>query len=106
MDRGPADRHHIVERALECGLPVAFAPGHRGKTEFGAERRVDAKLDQSMPLKLGLHRRRRNVIRKLQLDRREAGGGSGAEALDQRTLGEQITEIGGKAGHGIRPYHP
>jgi hypothetical protein len=39
------------------------------------------------------------VIGKLQLDRAEAGGGRRAEALDERTLGEEIGQVGGEARH-------
>ena len=39
------------------------------------------------------------VIGKLQLDGRETGGGGGGEAFHERALGEQVGEIGGKAGH-------
>ena len=101
MDGAAADRHHIIERALEGGVPIALAPRQRGKAEFRALRRVDAELGQAVPLQLGRHRGRRDVIGKLQLDRGEASRGGGAEALDQRTLGEQMAEIGGKAGHGV-----
>ena len=101
MDGAAADRHHIIERALEGRVPIALAPRQRGETEFRALRRVDAELRQVVPLQLGRHRGRRDVIRKLQLDRGKTRGGSSAEALDQRALGEQMAEIGGKAGHGV-----
>ena len=101
MDGAAADRHHIIERALERRVPIALAPRQRGETEFRALRRVDAELGEAMALELGRHRRRRDVIRKLQLDRGKPRGGSGAETLDQRALGEQMAEIGGKAGHGV-----
>src|SRR5579864_2989902 len=101
MDGAAADRDHIIERALEGCVPIALAPRQRGKAEFRALRRVDAELGEAMALELGRHRRRRDVIRKLQLDRGKARRGGGAEALDQRALGEQMTEIGGKARHGV-----
>ena len=39
------------------------------------------------------------VVGQLQLDRGKPRGRSRTEALDQRTLGEEIREIGGKPGH-------
>jgi hypothetical protein len=55
-------------------------------------------------VEFGLHRRRRLVIGKLQLDCAKAGRGRRREPLDQRPLGEQIGQIGGEAGHAqIRP---
>src|SRR5580704_11574301 len=101
MDGAAADRRHIIERALEGCVPIALAPRQCGETEFRALRRVDAELCQVMPLQLGRHRRRRDVIRKLQLDGGETRSSSSAEALDQRALGEKMAEIGGKAGHGV-----
>ena len=47
------------------------------------------------------HRARRLVVGKLQLDGFEPGRGRGGKALHERTLGEQISEIGGEAGHPI-----
>ena len=56
-------------------------------------------MREAVPLDLGPHRRRRVVVGELQLDRLEARRGRGAEALDQRPLGEQISEVGGETGH-------
>ena len=101
MDGAAADGDHIIECTLEGCVPIALASRLRGETKFRALRRVDAELGQVVPLQLGRHRGRRDVIRKLQLDRGKTRGGRGAEALDQRALGEQMAEIGGKAGHGV-----
>src|SRR5579871_34485 len=101
MDRGAADHDHIIERLAECRVPFALAARTRAETEIAvaAHRRVDAELGEAMPLQLRLHGRRRYIIRKLQLDRSKASRRGRAEALEQRALGEQITEIGGEAGH-------
>ena len=40
-----------------------------------------------------------DIIGKLQFDRREARRRGCAKSLEQRTVGEQMAEIGGKAGH-------
>src|SRR5262249_34565939 len=48
---------------------------------------------------LGLHGGRREVVGDLQLDRAKAGRGRRREPLDQRALGEEISQIGGKAWH-------
>ena len=50
-----------------------------------------------------LHLGGRDVIGKLQLDAFEAGGSGGVDAREQRALGEQMTEIGGKARHYVSP---
>src|ERR1700685_1865757 len=101
MNGTAADRRDVFERALKSYVPIALASRQRGKTEFRALRRVDAELREAMPLELGRHRRRRDIIRKLELDRGKARSGSSAETLDQRALGEQMAEIGGKARHGV-----
>ena len=101
MDRPPADGDDIVEGAPEGQVPIALAPGQRGKTEFRPLRGVDAELDQTVPPQLRRYGGGRNVIGKLQLDGFEPRRGGGAEALDQRAFGEQMAEIGGKARHGV-----
>ena len=97
MDRPPADSNGIVERARKRGLPVRLAAGQCGEAGFAfpAGRRVDAELRQAMACQLGLHGGRRDLIGVLQFDRGKTRGGSSAEALEQRTLGEQKREIGG-----------
>ncbi len=99
MDRRAAYRGDVIERARERGVEIALAAGQRGKAEFRTLRRVDAELRQAVPGQLRLHRRRRDVIRKLQLDRGKSGSRRRGKALDQRTFGEQMAEIGGKARH-------
>jgi hypothetical protein len=47
-----------------------------------------------MARQLRLHGSGRDLIGVLQLDRGKTGDGGGAEALEQRTLGEQKREIG------------
>jgi hypothetical protein len=53
-----------------------------------------------MPRQFGFYRSGRDIVGKLQFDRAESRSGGRAEALDQQALGEQMSEIGGKAGHG------
>src|SRR4029078_6300309 len=50
-----------------------------------------------------LERRRRVIVRRLQFHRLEASRGGRAEALEQRPLGEQIGQVGGKARHYFHP---
>ena len=52
-----------------------------------------------MPRKLRLHGGRRGVIGELQFDGGKTRRRRGAKAFEQRTLGEHMAEIGGKAGH-------
>jgi hypothetical protein len=52
-----------------------------------------------VPVDLGFHRRRRVVVRVLQLDCLEAGLGGVADALEQRIFDEQVAEIGRKTRH-------
>src|SRR5450631_2409101 len=101
MDLAAADRHHIVERLFEQCLPFALAPGHRRKPKFAvaALRGIEAELREAVAMDLRLHRGRRVVVGKLQLHRLEAGSGGSTEALEQRALGEEVSEIGGDAGH-------
>jgi len=54
-----------------------------------------------MPREFGSHLRWRNVIGKLKLNGRKSGGSSRAEALDQRSFGEKVAEIGRKARYDI-----
>jgi len=54
-----------------------------------------------VPVDLGLHGGRRKLIGVLQLDGLETGLGGMADALDQRILDVQVTEIGREAGHGV-----
>ena len=99
MDRGAADRRDVIERAGEGRVEIALAAGQRGKPEFRALRRVDAELRQAMPLSSAFTADGGDVIGKLQLDGRKARRRRGAETLDQRAVGEQMAEIGGKARH-------
>jgi hypothetical protein len=101
MDRGPADRGGIVERALERGLPVALATRQRGKPGFPlpAEWRVDAELRQAMARQLRFHGIRPDIVGILQFDRGKSRRSGRAEALQRRALGEQKCEVGGQAGH-------
>jgi hypothetical protein len=50
-----------------------------------------------VPVELGFDRGGRVVIGKLQFDRLEARRRRRAKALEQRPLGEEISEVGGKA---------
>jgi hypothetical protein len=103
MDLPAADRHHVVERLAEQRRELGLAAGHAGEPELAsldvAGRRVEPEHGQLVLLQLGLHRARRVVVRELQLDRRKARSRGGREAFHERALGEQIGEIGGKAGH-------
>ncbi len=103
MDRAAADGDGIIKRALECIVPFTLAPGNGGKTglAFATGWRIDAELGQAMPRQFRFHGRGRNVIGKQQLDRAKPRRRRGAETLEQRALGEQISEIGGEAGHGV-----
>ena len=103
MDLPPADRDHIVERLPEQDREFSLAARHAGEPELTglhiAGRRVEAEHGQAVLFELRLHRARGVVVGKLQLDRGEARGRRGREALHERSLGEQVGEIGGKAGH-------
>src|SRR5262249_48092365 len=103
MDLAAADRCDVVERLLEQRGELLLAAGNGGNAELARRpmpgRGVEAEHRQAVAIELGLHRGRRMIIGKLQLDRLEAGGGRGGEPLDQRTFGEEISEIGGEAGH-------
>ena len=109
MDGASADGDDVIQRAGERGGEIALAPGQRGETEFGALRGIDAELGELVPRQFGLHRARRRVIGKLQLDRGKARRGRRGKAIEQRSLGEQMAEIGGKARHRVsllrrKPY--
>src|ERR1700733_5069029 len=100
MNAGAADGGDIIERPLERSVEVALAAGQRGEAEFRTLRRVDGKLCEIVLLELRRHRRRRGAIGKLEFDRGETRSRGGAKGFDQRAFGEQMAEIGGKAGHG------
>ena len=105
VDRAAAHHHRVGERLLEHDIPFALAPGHRAQSGIAgpaADEGVDAKLRQPMLVDLGLERRRRVVVRGLQLHRLEARGGGRSEPLQQGTLGEQVGKVGGETGHVIR----
>src|SRR5262249_60580620 len=64
---------------------------------------VYAEPVQAGSVELGFHGGRRVVVGELQLDRPKTGRGRSRETLDQRALGEKISEIGGEARHEGRP---
>ena len=102
VDRGAADSDGVIERLLEHDLPVALAARHRRQSGIAgpsADECVDAELRQPVLVDLGFQRGRRVIVGRLQLDGLEASRCRRAETLEQRPLGEQISEIGGKARH-------
>jgi len=97
-----ADGLAVVERSGEQSLKVFFAAGHRRQPELAVTlpgRGVDAQHRELVPGDRRLHRGSRHVIGELQLDGLEAAGGGGVDTFEQRTVGEQVTQIGGKTGH-------
>ena len=103
------DRRNIVERAGKQNLPILFAAGHGGQPELAialAGRGIDPEHGELVARNRGLHRGGRHVIGELQLDRLETSAGRGVDALQQRALGEQVTQIGGKTGHGYLTSSP
>ncbi len=68
-----ADRRDVVERLPKQRGEFALAPGHRGEARTRRPplpgRGVEAEHGEAVPLELGLHRRGRMVVGKLQLDR-------------------------------------
>jgi len=52
-----------------------------------------------VPLNLPSHGVGRLLVGKLQFDSPEAGSGRRAKPFEQRTVGKQISEVGGKTGH-------
>jgi hypothetical protein len=102
VDRGAADRRHIVERLGEQRPEILLAARDRGETRLAGRplRRVDVQHRQRVLVDLGLHGRRRELVGKLQLDRLEAGSGGSADALDQRVFDVEVAEIGRETRHG------
>src|SRR6516225_11913177 len=103
MDLTTADGGDVVERLPEQRGEFALAAGDGGDAELTRHRLtgrgVDAEHGQAVAVELGLHGGRRVIVGKLQLDRPKAGRGRRGETLDQRALGEKISEIGGEARH-------
>ena len=103
MDLTAAERDDVVERLLEDRGEFLLPARDRRHAEFScrllAGRGVDAEHREAVTVDLGPQRGRRVVIHELQFDRPEARRGRGAKALDQRTLGEQVAEVGGEARH-------
>ena len=102
MNGAGADGCHVVERFVERFFPVLLAAGLGAKAEFtvAAGRRVDAEHLKLVALDRALEVGGRHAIGKPPLDRLEAAGRRRVDALQQRTVREQIAEMGGKTGHG------
>ncbi len=91
MHRAAADRADVIERLGKRRLPVLLAAGQRRKAELAlaaSARRIDAEDGEAVADDLRLHRRRRHLVGKLQLDALEAGDGGGGDTLQHRAFGE------------------
>lgn len=97
-----ADRPRIVERLRERRIKVAFASRLRREAEqIGiATLGVETENGEPVLVGLGLQRRRRHVIGKLQFDRLESCARRGSHPFEERrTLREHISNVGGKPRH-------
>src|SRR5581483_3582540 len=85
----------------EQRVEVLFPPANRGEAKFAFAPSpcVDPEHRQLVPVDFGAHGRCRQVVDERPLDRGEAAGRGRAKTCDQRALSEEVTEIGGKAGH-------
>ena len=109
MDRAGADGTRVLQGAREQCLPILFASRNGGKAKFAlalAWRRVQPEDRELVLFDCGLHRRGRDVVRKLQLDRLEACSGRRVDPFEQRALSEEIAEIGGKTRHSFNLLAP
>ena len=107
MDRGAADRHDVVERAANSASNSRSRPGTAASPNRPrSPRSVLMPSIVSSCWSIAAHRRSRNVVGELHLDALEAAGRRGVDPFDQRTVGEQVTDIGGKTGHSSRSPCP
>ena len=93
----------VVERLVERRLEVGFAPGQGREAALAlggvAGRQVEQRLRQPVLLQLRRDVGGRRLVGEQDLDRLEAMGGGGAEALQERDLLVDPGQVGGKLGH-------
>src|SRR5581483_3592406 len=105
VDRQPADGRDVVERLREGRAPFVLPARNGAEAELGlaARRRVDAEHLDVVALDGALEVGGRDTVGKTAFNRLEAGLRRGIDALKERTVLEQIAEMGGKAGHAVLP---